>query len=177
EEIILGLKEGNENAFKKVFSEYKTPLFVYLKRMVHDSAKAEDLLQEVFIKILINIKKYNHKGRFKQWIFRIAANITLDYLRKTKREKNVISNQHNICNVTEIQAQYTTGGEQAERIQNAVKELPEEQRSVFLLRQFSGLSFNEIAQVEKIPINTALSRMRYALKSIRNYLEVNEKVK
>ena len=146
---------------------------------------ANDIFQESFIKIVQNIKagKYNEEGKFLPWATRIAQNLVIDYYRKQGKvrvfsERNSFNEDFGIfqriaCeNKNYLQEKSTQELEQ--QLIDLLHHLPKVQREIVEMRIFHDLSFKEIAESEKISINTALGRMRYALINLRKLLEENE---
>ena len=139
---------------------------------------AEDIFQEVFIKIINTLRsgRYNHEGKFLQWALRIAHNLCVDYFRRDKRRPTVgETDEYDIFNVIglsdESPEQSIMRSQVHERIRYLVDSLPNEQREVVVLRHYADMSFKEIASLTRVSINTALGRMRYALINMRRMVE------
>lgn len=172
EEILIAkCKNGDTDAFGKLLSIYKDQLYGYLRRLAGSGDKAEDILQEVLIKIWRGIGKYDPGSKFSAWIFTIARNTALDHLRKEKKQKNFVSIsgeegwEDNYNLESEIENKETV-----EFIGEAVERLAVKQKEVFLLRQHGNITFREIAEITGQPLNTVLSHMNYAVKKIRTLL-------
>lgn len=176
DEQIAAMKRGELAAFENLFRRWKDPVYGYILRMVGEEALAGDLVQEVFIRVMRAAKNYNHRGRLRQWLFTIAANLVADHARRQKRRREVLveepatldANPRNALRALPHEA--FSSGELREVVQVALGKLPPEQRSVLLMRQYADLTFREIAALEGCSINTALSRMRYALGNMRKIL-------
>lgn len=179
-ELITLYKKGRESAFSELLSRYSTKIYTSILLIVKDRYKAEDLMQECFIKAIDRIKNgvYNEEGKFGPWISRMAHNMAIDHFRKQKRNPTVIledgSPVFNTMEFTEesIESVQMTK-ETNSRLKDLIDELPENQKEVLLMRHFSGLSFQEIAEETGVSINTALGRMRYALINLRK--KINQK--
>ena len=147
--------------------------------LVKDNDVAEDLTQEVLIKVVkvIDEGRYIDKGRFLPWLLRIAHNRVLDYFRAQKQVRSVSESSAGFDilgskNFAEPSIEDQIISEQcAEEIRALVEELPEEQRDVVRMRYYEGLSFKEIAEQTGVSINTALGRMRYALINMRQIIK------
>jgi len=171
------LATGSTAVFEKVFRAWKDPVYGYVLRMVGDQALAQDLTQDIFLRVMRSAGTYDHRGRLRQWLFTIASNIVTDHRRRTKRRREVLleelSNTGDAA-AREMSAPLTLEAFSSEDLQESVREaldrLPPEQRSVLLLRQYGELTFKEIAALESCSINTALSRMRYALSNLKKLL-------
>jgi len=181
-ELITQYKAGNEKAFEELTQRHKNKIYTTILLIVKDSEIAEDLLQETFIKAIKTIKsgRYNEEGKFLPWISRIAHNMAIDYFRKQKRYPTIVmedgSNVFNTLDFAEDsfesrQIKSETHAKLRELIQN----LPDAQREVLMMRHYMQMSFQEIAEITGVSINTALGRMRYALINLRKQLSKNDK--
>ncbi len=177
EKLIQRCRDGDGVAFEKLIRPYRTRLMSYLVRYCNDRAFAEDLFQEVLLRVWRSLPKYNHRNRFAAWLFGIAHNILIDAERRRKvREivtyaEAVPEQREQNDPVAEVIA-----GEMQEVINRVLTTLPENQRRVFLLRQHGELSFREIAAVLQQPLNTVLGHMHYAVKKMKKALEDHEEL-
>ena len=181
-ELISQYKAGNEKAFEVLLERHKNKIYTTILLIVKDSEIAEDLLQETFIKAIKTIKsgRYNEEGKFLPWISRIAHNMAIDYFRKQKRYPTIVmedgSNVFNTLDFAEDsyesrQIKSETHAKLRELIQN----LPDAQREVLMMRHYMQMSFQEIAEITGVSINTALGRMRYALINLRKQMNQSDK--
>jgi RNA polymerase sigma-70 factor, ECF subfamily len=182
EVLMLRYKEGDLEAFEILLERYQQPLFSFVLRFCNDYHQAEDLVQEVFLRLIKSAKSYEPKAKFSTYIYTFAHNICIDNFRRGKKRKTTSLSQP-IDADEELTIEDTVKDERAnpekeyrqksleKALQEAVSELPEEQREVFLLREQMNLPFEEIARVVGCLPSTAKSRMRYALQSIRQKLE------
>ena len=173
-ELITSYKNGNESAFSELLKRYSAKVYTSILLIVKDRYKAEDLLQECFMKAIDRMSRgvYNEEGKFGPWISRMAHNMAIDHYRKQKRNPTVIledgSPVFNTMEFTEESIESVQiEKERNVRLKELVQELPETQREVLIMRHYSGLSFQEIAEETGVSINTALGRMRYALINLR----------
>lgn len=172
EVLVKRCRNGETEAFGPLVQIYRRRLYSYLLRMCNDKDLADDLFQEVLIKVWKGIKVYNEENKFSSWLFTIAHNVLLDNYRKNKKEKYFVEYEkaeplESPDNVHEI----IENKESANCILKEVAKIPASQREVFLLRENLGLTFKEIAELRKEPINTVLSHMHYAVKKIKKALE------
>ncbi|MFV0605481.1 MAG: RNA polymerase sigma factor [Niabella sp.] len=175
--ISLFNDEGNEKALESLINRYKDRLYKTVLFIVKDKYHAEDISQEVFIKIIETLKngKYKEEGKFLPWALRITHNLCVDYFRKLKKfsfakssdEYNVIETINSADINAEEKIIHTQNFGNAS---NLLEQLPEEQREVIVLRHFANLSFKEIADITGCSINTALGRMRYGLINLRKMM-------
>jgi RNA polymerase sigma-70 factor (ECF subfamily) len=182
EVLMLRYKEGDLEAFEILLERYQQPLFSFVLRFCNDYHQAEDLVQEVFLRLIKSAKTYEPKAKFSTYIYTFAHNICIDNFRRGKKRKTTSLSQP-IDAEQELTFEDTVKDERPnpekeyrqksleKALQEAVSELPEEQREVFLLREQMNLPFEEIARVVGCLPSTAKSRMRYALQSIRQKLE------
>ncbi len=145
--------------------------------MVRDKYVADDIFQDVFVRIIDTIMagKYIEEGKFLPWALRIAHNMCIDHFRKIKQTPVATSKNGELEETGtyfEPQVDYAIMiNESQEKIKKLIDMLPEEQREVIVLRHYADLSFREIADLMKCNINTALGRMRYALINLRRIME------
>ena len=184
-ELIRLYINENESAFEVLLNRYKNQLFKFIYLKVKDVDLANDIFQESFIKVVQNIKagKYNEEGKFLRWATRIAQNLVIDHYRKQGKvrvfsERNTFNEDFGIfqriaCEDKNYLQEKSTQ-ELAQQLIDLLHHLPKVQREIVEMRIFHDLSFKEIAESEKISINTALGRMRYALINLRKLLEENE---
>jgi RNA polymerase sigma-70 factor (ECF subfamily) len=170
--------EGSELAFAELIRRHQQKIYTSIYLFVKDRELAEDLFQDVFIKIIDTLRKgnYNHEGKFSQWAIRIAYNMCVDQFRRNKRRTKVSGgDDFDIFDILELpdenREDQLIRSETHDRIKQLVDSLPEEQREVVILRHYADMSFKDIAQLTRVSINTALGRMRYALINIRKMME------
>ena len=180
-ELIQLFQQGNTRAFDALIDRHQERIFNAINFMVKDSYLAEDLIQDIFIKIINNLKqnKYNDEGKFLPWALRIAHNFCVDHFRKVKRTPTIKTSDDQdlfeIIKHSDHPADYKMTRSQTHRnIQELVDLLPEEQREIIVLRHYANLSFKEIAQMTNCSINTALGRMRYGLINLRKMMLENQ---
>lgn len=178
QELIKSYMEGNETSFSILLDRHKSKIFTSIYLFVKDRELAEDIFQDVFIKIIKSLKKekYDHQGKFLQWAMRISYNMCVDHFRKSKRRTKLSPTEtFDIFDVLESpepnieQSMIKTQVHQ--KVKSIVDRLPDEQREVVILRHYADMSFKEIAQLTDVSINTALGRMRYALINMRKVIQ------
>lgn len=172
------LDKGDDKSFEELLTRHKSKIYTSIFLFVKDHDLAEDIFQEVFIKIIDTLRKgkYNHEGKFLQWAMRISYNLCVDHFRRSKRRTKVSpSETFDIFDVLEVKDDNmeTTmiKNQTYTKVRELVDMLPPEQREVVILRHYADMSFKEIASLTKVSINTALGRMRYALINIRKMVE------
>ena len=178
-ELMEAFTNGETEALGGIISRYKTPLFNYLLRITGNMAAAEDLFQDVFVKIVRSPKAYGERFKFSAWLFTVAHHAAMDHFRRNSAQKTVsLDGDAETPGAAERLASGEPEPDQAvqsqelkRRVEKAVALLSTEQREVFYLRHYSGLSFKEIAALLKIPIGTALARVSRAAAVLRRELE------
>ena len=183
QDLIMLYLGGSERAFEELLLRHKQKIYSSIYLFVKDSTLAEDIFQEVFIKIIDTLRKgkYNHEGKFLQWALRISYNMCVDYFRRNKRKpKTTTTDSFDIFDVlplSDLNAEQAMVRDQThDKIKDLLDLLPEEQREVVILRHYADMSFKEISKLTRVSINTALGRMRYALINIRKIIEKKELV-
>ena len=176
--LITLYRNGNEAAFNQLVDRYQSKVFTTLFLIVKDQDVAEDLLQDVFVKVIhtLNSDKYNEEGKFQPWLLRIAHNLAIDHFRKAKRYPTILlEDGSNLLNSLKFASasseQQQIKEETVVWVRNLIDELPEAQKEVVIMRHYLDLSFQEIAEQTGVSINTALGRMRYALNHIRKKMK------
>jgi RNA polymerase sigma-70 factor (ECF subfamily) len=177
-ELIASYRGGSEAAFEKLVEKYKSRVYTTIYLIVKDQAIAEDLLQDVFVKVVhtLTADGYNEEGKFQPWLMRIAHNLAIDHFRRSKRYPTIImedgSNVFNTLKFAEESIEDARVKEDTvELVRKLIDELPESQKQVLIMRHYMDLSFQEIAEQTGVSINTALGRMRYALINMRKKLK------
>ncbi len=183
QELIALYLKGEEKAFEILLERHKNKIYTSIYLFTKDRTLADDIFQEVFIRIIDTLRKgkYNHEGKFLQWAMRISYNLCVDYFRRGKRRPIVSPTEDfdifDVLQQPDLNAEESIMRSQThDRIRTLVNLLPEEQREVVILRHYADMSFKEIAQLTRVSINTALGRMRYALINIRKMVEEKQLV-
>lgn len=182
-QLLTLYMNGNEEAFEELVNRHKDRVYTTAYLIVKDRYRAEDLMQETFIKAIRTIKqgKYNEEGKFLPWLLRIAHNLAIDSFRKDKRYPTIVMEDGgNIFNSLAF-AEGTFEDKQIKEdthdlLKRLIKELPDSQREVLIMRHYMDMSFQEIADATDVSINTALGRMRYALINLRKKMHRHGRV-
>jgi RNA polymerase sigma-70 factor (ECF subfamily) len=176
ERLMLRFQGGDARAFEVLVSRHRTPVFSFLLRLTGDRGRAEDLCQEVLLRVVRASERWQERARFRTWLYAIARNLAVDEARRAVLRR-VDSLDVNAPGAPDPARDAAPGPEAAAaaaqlrpKLEAALAALPAEQREVFLLREHAGLRFGEIAEVTGVPENTVKSRMRYALEGLREKL-------
>ncbi|MGN0219899.1 MAG: RNA polymerase sigma factor [Muribaculaceae bacterium] len=179
--LVAYYSEGNNNAFDVLLTRHQAKVYNYILQMVKDRNLADDIFQETFVKAITTIKqgRYAEAGKFSAWVCRIARNLIIDNFRQEKVEATVSTDDSNFdvlnrkdLSEDTIEDMLIDSQIQAD-VRRIVKQLPDSQREVLIMRYYKGLSFKEIADVTGVSINTALGRMRYAILNLRRIAKEN----
>ena len=178
-ELLARYRAGDAGALGELVALFRRPLFGFIYRMTEGGDDPDDIFQEVWLRVIKHQARYTHKN-FKSWLFRIAQNVVIDRARKRKPivdlQSSAMREEENVFE-TRVEDKGLTAPAQidaktlGERIVSAVRTLPDDQRAVFLMRTEADLPFKEIAKIQGTSINTALARMQYALRKLREALK------
>ncbi|MDB4979403.1 MAG: polymerase sigma-70 factor, subfamily [Myxococcales bacterium] len=187
EQLMYAYREGNPAAFELLLARHERKVWNFLRRSVGDPTLAEDLLQEVFLRVIkAHADSFDWRGeaKFTTWVYAIARNLCIDHSRRavhrdarsldapTRPDDESSSTLHDHLASPDRDAEgLTSDAEVRTRVDAAVAALPEDQREVFLLREVMDMPFAEIARVVGAPEPTVKSRMRYALERLREALD------
>lgn len=176
-ELILGYLGGHDQCFECLVLRYKAKVFSTIYSVVKDRYVAEEIFQETFIKVCQQIRdfKYADDGRFNRWIIRIARNLSIDHLRRSKNKMMITDSEGNdIFNFLIVKQESVEDDiirrDSQRNIRQLIRMLPDVQQEVIIMRHYGNMSFKEIADATQVSINTALGRMRYALLNLRKML-------
>ncbi len=176
--LISSYIKGQEAALETLIKRHQQRLFSFIYSKVQDKGITEDIFQDTFIKVIRTLKKgnYNEEGKFLPWVMRIAHNLVIDYFRKNNRMPSFKNTDEfdifSIIGDGNLNAEKQIIQEQIYKdVRELVKELPEEQKEVLVMRMYKDMSFKEISENTGVSINTALGRMRYALINMRKLIE------
>ena len=176
--LVKSYIEGNEYSLEILIKRHQQRLYSFIYSKIQDRDLTEDVFQDTFIKVIRTLKKgnYNEEGKFLPWVMRIAHNLIIDHFRKSNRMptfKN--TDEFDIFSVLgdgNLNAGKKIIQEQIySDVRDLVKELPEEQKEVLIMRMYKDMSFKEISENTGVSINTALGRMRYALINMRKLID------
>jgi RNA polymerase sigma-70 factor (ECF subfamily) len=163
---------GDRAGFSYLYNKYKNRVFSFLLRMTGDRALAEDLLQETFLAALRNASQFDRERSFLSWLFGIGHKRAIDFFRHARVENDHKTEaEDSVGSRLESPDREITNSRVRKIMADGIEQLDPLQREVFLLRELGDVPFKDIALMMNCPINTALGRMRLALKNIRKELE------
>ena len=172
-QLINAYLKGDEKSFEELYFRYRKTLYGYLNNLAGSQSEADEVFAETWTKVIDKLSKYRDDGKFSAWLFRVAKNVFIDRIRSSHPERFVAIDDENMAELPDDKAfspeQELGASDTGQAILAAINQLPPEQKEVFMLRE-QQLSFKEIAGIQQCSLNTVLSRMRYALQTLRNYL-------
>lgn len=183
EALMLRYQQGEVRAFEILLTRHRKPVFNFILRFVQNRELAEDLLQEAFLRVIRSAANYKRQAKFTTWLYTIARNLCVDQSRRAKHRKaqsldaklSTSDGSGTLLDVVagdELPSDRTLVSKEIhQKLHAALGELSEEQREVFLMREFLDMPFKQISDVVGVPENTVKSRMRYALQKLRMELE------
>jgi RNA polymerase sigma-70 factor (ECF subfamily) len=176
-DLIQGYLKGDEKSLEILIAKYVKPIYSFIYKNVGSQADAEDITQEVFVKIWKNLKKFDQKKNFKPWLFQIAKNASIDYLRKRKtipfsRFENEKGQNALVENIVAKPLNLIERLSDKRVLAMAMQGLQEKEQKIINLRHSDGLSFKEIAEVFNESVNTVKSRYRRTLSIIKRNIKV-----
>jgi RNA polymerase sigma-70 factor (ECF subfamily) len=177
-------QRGREDAFRELVRRYERPVFSLIFRMVRDSATAEDLAQDTFLKVLNHIDKYRSEFKLSSWLFKIANNVAIDHLRRRQIATISMSGSPHAATASEVEAtsfdvasddesalDEMESKELGSAIEKAIARLRPEYRSCILLRHVEDRSYEEIAATLDLPLGTVKTYIHRARQQLRESLE------
>lgn len=191
EELMIRYAGGELDAFSQLVKRHERPLYNFILRSCRRPDLAQELLQDVFMRVIQSAARYQQSAKFTTWIYTIARNLCIDHARKHGRHTEISLNQSRYNSADAASSSHNDGPSQLDSLADtaprsasadhernefrthflaALDALPEDQREVFIMREISGLKFQEIAEIIGCPLPTTKSRMRYALESLRLHL-------
>ena len=178
--LVAAARKGTRGAFQELLGAYGPRLYGYFFRATGRHHDAEDLLGELTLRLVRQLGKYDHRGRFEPWLFRIAANMVRDRIRRRKTRPTAVSLSIE-DNSGEPLADKLPGTEAAvdedlvaaemsKELHDALQSLDERTREIILLRFFGQMSFKELADTFQCPLGTVLARVHRGLKALRHIM-------
>lgn len=170
---VLAVQRGDHDAFASLLARYQNRLYRYLLRWVHEPATAEDLFQQTWMRVIENIGRFDPKRNFDAWLFAVARNIVIDYLRR-RRPRSLeepvgddLPLSECLCTNTPGALEQVLRSERVELVQRALEAQPPVYREILSLRFEEEMKLEEIAEVLSIPLGTVKSRLGRALEGLR----------
>jgi RNA polymerase sigma-70 factor, ECF subfamily len=183
EVLMVRYQRGDREAIALLVRRYSKQVYNFVLRQLKAPALAEDVTQEVFMRLVQNAADFKHEARFSTWLYAIARNLCIDQLRRLQHRRHpsldqpLASTDSRTLGDSVQSEHYSASAERSAvsaevqaSILSAVEALPDDQREVFLLREIADLPFKDIAEITGVSENTVKSRMRYALDRLKQAL-------
>ena len=181
-EVMLRVKAGDESAFDYLVQKYRRPLVSFMYRMARNTAAAEDLAQEVFLRVYRSRQTYEASAKFTTWLYRIATNLAVNHARDTRHERPEVTvsldEPDEETGVTLDVADATVTAEEAlvrrERmlaIRSKVEALPERQKLAVIMHKYQQMDYKQIAEVLKLSESATKSLLFRAYETLREQLK------
>lgn len=179
DELIAAYEAGEEPAFAELLDRHLDAVYSFALRLTGTKEEADDIAQETFLKAWKHLKRFRKGANFKTWLFSIARNTSIDYLRKKKpilfrelsRKENDEDFEHGIIDTTPRAEVLFDEHLSTERLEGAIAQLAPLYREIIILHYREGLTLDEASRVLEMPLNTVKSRDRRALIALRKLLE------
>jgi RNA polymerase sigma-70 factor, ECF subfamily len=179
--LVKNYIAGEENALVVLINRHQSKIYGFIYSKIDDRDLADDIFQDTFLKVIKTLKSnsYNEEGKFLPWVMRISHNLIMDYYRKNQKMPMLRETEEfsvfSVLHETSPNAEGRIITDLIEKdLQKIIKELPEDQLEVLTMRIYQDYSYNEIAELTGVSINTALGRMRYAIANLRKVIEKNK---
>lgn len=175
--LLLQLKQGNEPAFNKLYLSYSKLLYKKIRRLVKDESVADEVLQDLFLKVWEKRVQIDPAQSFVSFLYTVANNLVYDYFRKVAKDKRLQARL--LINAVDYYMQTEEaliGKETSTMIQQAIDNLSEARKKVFILCKIEGKSYQEVADILGISVATVNSHMVYAIRFIKEYLYKNQNI-
>ena len=183
EYLVSEISRGNIRAFNKLYKKYSSPIYNYIYRLIGVVSITEDIFQDTFTRVFQNINRFNPEYKFSTWIYTIASNLCFNELKKIKKNRSLFySTELNHIKYQDKQQTEISGKEKSpleqtetndlkEKINNALSNLSENHRMVFVQKFYHNLSYKEIADIMNCSLGTVKSRIHYAIENLKKILE------
>ena len=173
--LVASYAQGNNEAFDELLARHQARIYNYILMMVKDEDVANDIFQDTFAKVVTTVKqgRYTESGRFAAWLTRIARNLIIDMFRQEKSQATVSTDASEVDILNRREFSDGTIEDDIvdlqirDDVRSLLRQLPQNQREVLVMRYYRNLSFKEIAAATGVSINTALGRVRYAIMNMR----------
>ena len=164
---IQEVLSGNKQAYAHIINKYKNQLYATILRMTRNPQNAQDLVQEAFIKVYQQLGKYDNKGSFSNWMYRVAINHCMDEFRKKSyKMKPVEINEEKVVNPNHPEVIFLKK-EKNRQLERLIAALPEDERMIILLRYVNELSYSEISELSELPVSSVRNKLHRAKQKMR----------
>ena len=161
-----------EQAFKLLVKDYHQRVYWQIRRMVLIHEDADDIAQNVFIKIYQNLNSFKNESKLSTWIFRITYNETINFIHKNAKEQNVSFEDYSMNIADDLSTdEYYTGDEIELKLQKSIASLPEKQRVVFMMKYYDEMKYEQISEISGTSVGALKASYHHAVTKIKEFLE------
>ncbi|MDH1883904.1 RNA polymerase sigma factor [Empedobacter falsenii] len=166
------LNKDWEQAFKLLVKDYHQRVYWQIRRMILIHEDADDIAQNVFIKIYQNLNSFKNESKLSTWIFRITYNETINFIHKNAKEQNVSFEDYSMNIADDLSTdEYYTGDEIELKLQKAIASLPEKQRVVFMMKYYDEMKYEQISEISGTSVGALKASYHHAVTKIKEFLE------
>lgn len=176
-DLIQAFNEGNQNAFNLIVRKYQKKIYWIIRKMVLNHDDADDLTQEVFLKLYKSLKDFRGESKFFTYIYKISINYSLNHLNKNKKIllRKVDMENIDLKSLDKKADEEMDSSERSKLLEEAIESLPEQQRAVFNLRYYDNLSYEEISTILNRSVGGMKANYFHAIKKLEKFLKSNKK--
>jgi RNA polymerase sigma factor (sigma-70 family) len=167
-QLMLQVRDGNAEKMGILFDRYQKMLYNFFLRLTNDRAGSEDLVQEVFLRMLKYRHTYRGDGRFSNWMFHISRNTHVDYFKKQNREQRLPGDEQNVASQDSNPGDMMEQDQEIRLLQTALAQLPGEKKEVLILSRYHNMKYEDIAEIQGCQVGTVKARVHRAIKDLRD---------
>lgn len=166
-QLMLQVREGNLEKLGILFNRHQKTLYNFFLRLTNDRKSSEDLVQEVFLRILKYRHSYRGDGKFTNWMFHISRNAQVDFFKKQHREQAMSDDEQEIISQDANPGDALEQNQEIRLLRKALAQLPNEKKEVLILSRYQGLKYEDIAAIQGCQVGTVKARVHRAIKDLR----------
>ena len=177
EELVARSRSGDAESFNQLISRWERPIYALAYRVIGREEDARDVTQETFLRAFRGLGAFKGQAKFSSWLYRIALNLCRDWIRRKKRspmatlpEDVELEDVASDAGPAETVEELVSRRELSELVEAAMARLPEEQRTAIILKEYHGMTFQEIADLQGCPLSTVKTRLYQGLSVLRRHL-------
>lgn len=173
-ELLLLLEKDVNNGFRLLVKRYSQPIYWHIRKIVYTHADADDITQNVFIKVFQNLSRFKRNSSLKTWIYKIATNESLNFINSAAQKKNIRSDELVIQLSSQLKDDNFFDGDEIQfKLQQAIAELPEKQRIVFNMKYFDDIKYEDMSEILETSVGALKSSYHHASKKVEQFLLAN----
>lgn len=173
-ELLLLLEKDVNNGFRLLVKRYSQPIYWHIRKIVYTHADADDITQNVFIKVFQNLSGFKRNSSLKTWIYKIATNESLNFINSAAQKKNIRSDELVIQLSSQLKDDNFFDGDEIQfKLQQAIAELPEKQRIVFNMKYFDDIKYEDMSEILETSVGALKSSYHHASKKVEKFLLAN----